>query len=467
MDELLAKKLAGDLRGRSVGGWEVGEYLGSGASGVVVAATKNQTHAALKIIDPYLVDREGTDKQYVRVMRENSLRGHTHPHLVQIFEGGKCTATGCLYVVMERLEPRTLADVLNELPAAYIGPLIAQLAAAARFLEERGIVHRDIKPKNTHISSDLTTIKLLDLGVIYPRQDTDGPSAGTRDQFLGTARYSPPEFLYRKEEDSIEGWRAITFYQLGATLYDLLMRQPIFDNFREPPARLYEAITNHTPIVNPPEAVDAWLVDLARRCLVKDWQHRNQLVCWPDFEGPRTPLVSANDIRTRLMNRIGRDSSLTKMSRQSQTATPSRQLLNSLSHTVSTAVRQICQRGAVFPPTEIRQSTTSNRCSVTVLAGPSAVHQLDGVLEIRLSLVPLGLGTESARITVSARVCPASADRDDPPEDTFGTLYTGPLRDPYFQRLLDIYLHAVLESALLAGTPDAYPLVLQPNYTEC
>ena len=465
MDELRAKQFAKDLRDRSVGGWKIGEYLGNGASGVVLAATKDQTHAALKIIDPNLVDREGPDKQYVRVMRENSLRGHTHPHLVQIFEGGECPATGYLYVVMERLEPRTLADVLNELPRAHIGPLIAQLADAARFLEERGIVHRDIKPKNIYISSDLSTIKLLDLGVIYPRQETASPSAGTHDQFLGTARYSPPEFLYRVEEDSMEGWRAVTFYQLGATLYDLLMREPIFDDFSEPPARLYEAITNHIPIVDPPDAVEAWLVDLTRRCLVKNWQQRNQFVCWSDFEGPRDPVVSANDIRTRLMDRIGRESS--QISLQPPTAAPNRQVLKDLSRTMTAAVREVCHRGAVFPPTEIRESTTSNHCSVTVLAGPSPAHQLDGVLEVRLSLVPLGSRTESVRINVHARLCPAGLDRDDPPEDTFGRLYTGSLADPNFQRLLDIYLHAALESALLTGSPDAYPLVLQPNYTEC
>jgi serine/threonine protein kinase len=143
-------------------------------------------------------------------------------------DGGKCEETDYLFVAMELLDPRTLGRVCKQLAAGQVAPLIAQLAGAARFLEERGIAHRDIKPDNTVVTADYTCVKLLDLGVIHPPADPTEKRAGTGDRFLGTARYSPPEFLYREEEDTVEGWRAITFYQLGATLYDLLMRRQIF-----------------------------------------------------------------------------------------------------------------------------------------------------------------------------------------------------------------------------------------------
>ena len=228
--------MAQELRGSHVGGWAVGDYLGNGFSAVVLSARKRDNLAALKIIDPEMIERYGFDRQLARIKREKRLEGHTHPHLVQILDGGHCAETEHLYVVMELLEPLTLGDVRDTLPACQIGPVIHQLASAARFLEEHELVHRDIKPENTHISPDYMTAKLLDLGVVYPPHDSTAPSAGTHNSFVGTARYSPPEFLHRREENNLAGWRAITFYQLGATLFDLITRTPIFDDVREPPA---------------------------------------------------------------------------------------------------------------------------------------------------------------------------------------------------------------------------------------
>ena len=119
---------------------------------------------------------------------------------------------------MELLEPHTLDKALSSVPSHNVGILIFQLAEAARYLESVGIVHRDIKPSNVYVSSDFCSLKLLDLGVIRVSSDPYHDGAGTESHFLGTARYSPPEFLYRLEEDTVDAWRAITFYQLGVGL---------------------------------------------------------------------------------------------------------------------------------------------------------------------------------------------------------------------------------------------------------
>jgi serine/threonine protein kinase len=144
-----------------------------------------------------------------------SLRGLHHPHLVEIIDGGECEQSGLIYVVMELIEAPNLATVLSDVPRDRIWPMMAQLATAARFLEEHQLVHRDIKPDNIAISQDFATCKLLDLGVIRP-VGTAELTDETQRYFLGTLRYSPPEFLLRNEEDTPEGWRAVTFYQMGA-----------------------------------------------------------------------------------------------------------------------------------------------------------------------------------------------------------------------------------------------------------
>jgi len=80
----------------------------------------------------------------------------------------------------------------------------------------------------------LKRLVLLDFGVLRPIGKpglTDG--TGHR-SFIGTLQYSSPEFLLRKEEDSLLGWRAVTIYQIGGVLHDLVIRRPLFADFADP-----------------------------------------------------------------------------------------------------------------------------------------------------------------------------------------------------------------------------------------
>lgn len=457
--------MAQELRGHSIGGWAVEDYLGNGSSAVVLSATRDNTRAALKVIDPEMVERYGAEHQRARIMREKSLQGHTHPHLVQILDGGQCTNTNHLYVVMELLEPRTLGEVRTELPVSQIGPLIGQLASAARFLEARNIVHRDIKPDNTNVSSDCTNVKLLDLGVIYPPQDTNDQSAGTGNHFVGTARYSPPEFLYRQEQNSSECWRAITFYQLGATLFDLLMRIPIFDNVREPPALLYEAIKDHVPILAPTDdEVEPWLVDLARRCLTKDWTIRSQLVSWEDFEGPRKPSKTASEIRARIRVRTRRETDSLTNRRQPEAGQPTRRTLLDLFRSMNTTIREVCQEGRVFPPVEIQPIYSDAQCSIVVRTGPAITQSLLGVLEIGIVFQPLDIDGNNVRVSAVSTLCSAQRTNLSSPREISEELFVGPVNSMEFRELLDIFLHAVFECAQGAGEPTTAELSLTPAW---
>jgi serine/threonine protein kinase len=437
--------MAAELQGRLVGGWTIGAYLGNGFSAVVLSAEKEGQTAALKVIDPEMVERAGPQKQLARILREKELAGHGHPNLVDILDGGQCGETNHLYVAMELLEPRTLGQVRKKLPASRIGPLIGQLARATRFLEERGVAHRDIKPDNTVVSLDFSRVKLLDLGVIHPPADPNDPSAGTGDRFVGTARYSPPEFLYREEVDTVEGWRAITFYQLGATLYDLLMRRPIFDDFREPPARLYRAVKDHVPVIDAEDA-DPWLVDLARRCLHKDWRIRKELVNWDDFEGPRSTPESAQQIRERLKKRIEVAKTSASAEISTSGARPTRRTLDQLVGAMATMAREVCQHGGLFPPVEVLHIASDNKCVVTLRTGPSVPHELAGILEVRLGVEPLDAQAANVRITAAARL-------GAPPGEESAELFVGEPSAPALRDAIDSYLHATLEKALGTGTP--------------
>jgi eukaryotic-like serine/threonine-protein kinase len=246
MDDARAVRMAAELLGTTIGDWTILEYLGAGKSALVFRAQKDSSFAALKVFDPELVQRFGTDVQKARIERELSLRGKHHPNLVKILDGGQCAGTGFFFVAMELLEGDSLSSHIKEIPRELIWPILAQITSAAQFLESLDLVHRDIKPDNIFISKDFRHAWLLDFGVIRPFGEP-GITDGDQKPFIGTLQYSSPEFLFRTEDDTPSGWRALTFYQLGAVLHDLIMKERLFAAYVSPFACLVEAVKNTTP----------------------------------------------------------------------------------------------------------------------------------------------------------------------------------------------------------------------------
>lgn len=300
MDSTQAKQLADSLQGQTVGGWYVNGFFGNGKSAVVLPASRDGVEAAIKVFHPELIERYGKNVQLERILREKSLVGADHPNLVRIFDGGECPDTGHLYVVMERLPYRNLHEVIKDLPADAPMRLIAQIASAARFLEDRGLAHRDIKPENIAVTDDFKKAILLDLGVLRPIGLSNLTDLDQR-SFIGTLRYGSPEFLVREERDTLDGWRAVTFYQLGAVLHDMLMKTVLFSDYSEPFSRLVDAVKTVIPKIY---ADDPRCVTLANHCLVKDPVTRLQLVAWADFsdEIPQSS-VQTSAARERIKQR--------------------------------------------------------------------------------------------------------------------------------------------------------------------
>jgi hypothetical protein len=75
---------------------------------------------------------------------------------------------------------------------------------------------------------------LLDFGVLKPIGEVGLTDVDGQRVFVGTLQYSSPEFLLRDEEDDAAGWRALSIYQVGAVLHDLIMRRSIFEEFVNP-----------------------------------------------------------------------------------------------------------------------------------------------------------------------------------------------------------------------------------------
>jgi serine/threonine protein kinase len=273
------------LNGEKIDDWILEEPLGQGADGVVYRASNcSGEFAAVKIFLPQALQKNGWTQAKERLEFQLQLQGRKHhPNLVQIYGGGDCPQFDSMYLVMEIVPGTSLDQLSDAIPPAQIPNLLRQLASVAQFLEESlNLFHRDIKPANIIVSDDLKHLTLLDLGIVHKIPTAEDPRI-SGEEFVASLRYSPPEFVWRQEEGDQEyAWRAITFYQIGATLHDMMTGKRIFDGQDKPHAKLYDCVRNTMPYI--PELKEApWLTPLAQSCLLKNWRDRLRFVRWDSF----------------------------------------------------------------------------------------------------------------------------------------------------------------------------------------
>lgn len=261
--------------------------LGSGRSAVVYeAASPELGSLAVKVYDQAMLQRFGSEVQLARLQREVSLKGHGLRDLVQVHDGGELAVAGMRlpYLAMELVDGSDLRERVSEqrrLSDGEIRQHLGSLFRAADFLQTKGLCHRDIKVDNCRLRHSGELV-LLDLGVLRPTGAsdlTDAPDDPKTRHFLGTLRYAPPEYLVRREMHDEEAWKAVTIYQIGATLYEMIHGVLLFAHVREPYAELVESVLHSVPQVMRSD-IGQDLIALTRCCLVKDPVERLKLVPW-------------------------------------------------------------------------------------------------------------------------------------------------------------------------------------------
>jgi serine/threonine protein kinase len=279
MDKYKAIELEKELKGKILNDYKIIEFINNGKSAAVFKAEKGSVFFALKIFDNEIIEIFGHEIQTKRIEQEIALKNHTINNLVKIYDGGNTTVGTQIYyfIVMEFINGLNLKDYLQSKTCTqdFILNILNKLSITTeQLLNQKQIAHRDIKPENIMVKEDGDII-LMDLGVLKlvgVKSFTDEEETS----FIGTLRYAPPEFLLRKEEDSIEGWRAVNIYQIGATLHDLIMGKELFSD-KTPYTNLVIAIKDDMPKISN-DSLSFELQQLTRDMLTKDWKKRLELI---------------------------------------------------------------------------------------------------------------------------------------------------------------------------------------------
>ncbi|WP_165071740.1 serine/threonine-protein kinase [Paludisphaera rhizosphaerae] len=198
-------------------GYTIIEKLGKGSMGVVFKARQISVNriVAIKI----LLDGLAQNKEFIRRFeREAQIAAKlSHNNIVNAIDAGE--AGGRYFFVMEFVEGPTIKDFLDknkvfeEKDAVRIAMAVAE---ALKHANQRGLIHRDVKPENVILTKD-GGVKLADLGLARLTGDeTWGLSeAGMA---IGTPYYISPEQVRGQTDVDIRA----DIYSLGATLYHMV-----------------------------------------------------------------------------------------------------------------------------------------------------------------------------------------------------------------------------------------------------
>jgi tetratricopeptide (TPR) repeat protein/predicted Ser/Thr protein kinase len=209
--------------------------LGRGGMGVVYAAedTKLQRKVALKILHASQNAAEGQGEGQRRLMREARAAAQLqHPHICPVF--GFEESEGRAYLVLAYIEGKPLSKLIagHELSLEQILKVTEQVAGALDAAHAVGIVHRDIKPGNILVTSDLHAY-ILDFGLA--RQESQSTSS-LDGNFAGTPAYVAPEQAQGKPVTA-----ASDQYSLAVAVYEMLTGRLPFAGGR-PAEMLYRVV---------------------------------------------------------------------------------------------------------------------------------------------------------------------------------------------------------------------------------
>jgi eukaryotic-like serine/threonine-protein kinase len=202
--------------------YELRTLLGSGGMADVYLAGDEVLgrEVALKL----LKDRYAENEEFVeRFKREaKSAAALSSPYIVPIFDRGE-TEEGAYYITMEYLVGGTLKErvtATGALQPQAATEVALQVAQALKAAHVRGVVHRDIKPRNI-LLADSEHVKVADFGIARAVEASTISHTG---DILGSAKYMSPEQAAGEQVGP-----ASDLYSLGVVLYEMLTGRMPFE----------------------------------------------------------------------------------------------------------------------------------------------------------------------------------------------------------------------------------------------
>ncbi|MEM7312713.1 MAG: serine/threonine-protein kinase [Planctomycetota bacterium] len=265
--------LKGKYKGFTLGKYKLLGHLGTGGMSSVYLAEHPvmERLVAVKVLPKKFVENPNYLDRFKREAR--AVAALDHPNIVRAFDIDQDGDTH--YIVMEYVDGRDLQKiVVKDGPLEIVDAMdfIAQSALGLQHAHDAGVIHRDIKPANCLVDKR-RCVKLLDMGLaMFSEDDRPSLSAKYDDSVVGTADYLAPE--QARNSQTVDTRADI--YSLGCTLYFLLTGQPPFPNGSIAERLLKHQTDEPQSLLEFRKDIPPAVLDLCRRMMAKDPEHRIQ-----------------------------------------------------------------------------------------------------------------------------------------------------------------------------------------------
>ncbi|MDX1514511.1 MAG: serine/threonine-protein kinase [Gammaproteobacteria bacterium] len=209
------------LENQTLGKYELVREIGQGSMGTVYQARDpfSLRDVAVKIADLRGVKSARTARRRRKLFyNEAKAAGRLrHPNIISTIDAG--IEDGLRYLVMEYVpNAHTLDDYCTPqtlLPLDRVVSTIIRCAIAFDYAHGKGVIHRDIKPKNIMVTQD-NEVKICDFGIaLLTSDDIDSTQViGT----LGSPRYMAPEQITGEGVTNQSD-----LFSLGVVMYEMLV----------------------------------------------------------------------------------------------------------------------------------------------------------------------------------------------------------------------------------------------------
>lgn len=263
--KVMSNARPGSLAGQVIAHYKILKLLGSGGMGEVYLAEDSTLErlVALKFLSSGF-DDEWAKAQLIREAR--AVAQLDHPNICGIYGIEQIGEHN--FIVMQYVEGDDVSCLLKQGPLELDQALnfAEQIARALSAAHGRGVIHRDVKPKNVLVGPD-GQIKILDFGLAkFVQSNTRTNPASQLDQtqagkVIGTVAYMSPE---QTRGESLTA--ATDVFSLGIFLYELFAGVNPF--LRDTKEETIDALTNYDPpeLTNLPNG----FAKIVQKCLNKE-----------------------------------------------------------------------------------------------------------------------------------------------------------------------------------------------------
>ncbi|OMO82370.1 hypothetical protein COLO4_23061 [Corchorus olitorius] len=206
---------------RLLGDYILGPRIGSGSFAVVWKARHRQNgfEVAVKEIDKKLLSSKVSEN----LLKEISILSTiNHPNIIRFFEA--IETEDRIFLVLEYCDGGDLAAYIHrygKVSEEVARHFMRQLAAGLQVLQEKHLIHRDLKPQNLLLSIKGVTpqLKIGDFGFARSLRPLD-----LADTLCGSPLYMAPEIIQNQKYDA-----KADLWSVGAILFQLVTGKPPFD----------------------------------------------------------------------------------------------------------------------------------------------------------------------------------------------------------------------------------------------